>query len=68
MKFQLLAGRISAFMNPVTYVIINLSTAAIIWIAAGQTDAGIITQGKVVALVNYMSQILVELSSSQTLS
>jgi len=53
MKFQLLAGRISAFMNPVTYVII--------WIAAGQTDAGIITQGKVVALVNYMSQILVEL-------
>ncbi len=61
MKFQLLAGRISAFMNPVTYVIINLSTAAIIWIAAGQTDAGIITQGKVVALVNYMSQILVEL-------
>lgn len=61
MEFQLLAGRISAFMNPVTYVIINLSTAAIIWIAAGQTDAGIITQGKVVALVNYMSQILVEL-------
>ena len=61
MKFQLLAGRISAFMNPVTYVIINISTAAIIWIAAGQTDAGIITQGKVVALVNYMSQILVEL-------
>lgn len=61
MRFQLLAGRISAFMNPVTYVIINLSTAAIIWIAAGQADAGIITQGKVVALVNYMSQILVEL-------
>lgn len=61
MKFQLLAGRISAFMNPVTYVIINLSTAAIIWIAAGQTEAGILTQGKVVALVNYMSQILVEL-------
>lgn len=61
MKFQLLAGKISAFMNPVTYVIINISTAAIIWIAAGQTDAGILTQGKVVALVNYMSQILVEL-------
>lgn len=61
MKFQLLAGRISAFMNPVTYVIINLSTAAIIWIAAGQTEAGILTQGKVVAIVNYMSQILVEL-------
>ena len=61
MKFQLLAGKISAFMNPVTYVIINISTAAIIWIAAGQTDVGILTQGKVVALVNYMSQILVEL-------
>jgi ABC-type multidrug transport system fused ATPase/permease subunit len=61
MKFQLVAGRISAVMNPVTYVIINISTAAIIWIAAGQTDVGILTQGKVVALVNYMSQILVEL-------
>lgn len=61
MGVQLFVGRISAFLNPVTYVIINLATVAIIWIAAGQTDMGIITQGQVVALVNYMSQILVEL-------
>jgi ABC-type multidrug transport system fused ATPase/permease subunit len=61
MGVQLFVGRISAFLNPVTYVIINLATVVIIWLAAGQTDKGIITQGQVVALVNYMSQILVEL-------
>lgn len=61
MDIQLYVGRISAFLNPVTYVIINLATVAIIWIAAGQTDIGILSQGKVVALINYMSQILVEL-------
>lgn len=61
MDIQLYVGRISAFLNPVTYAIINLATVAIIWIAAGQTDIGILSQGKVVALINYMSQILVEL-------
>ena len=61
MKVQLFVGKISAFLNPVTYVIINLATVAIIWIAGGQANKGIITQGQVVALVNYMSQILVEL-------
>lgn len=61
MHVQLFVGRISAFLNPVTYVIINAATIAIIWIAAIQTDRGIILQGQVVALVNYMSQILVEL-------
>ena len=61
MDIQLYVGRISAFLNPVTYVIINLATVAITWIAAGQTDIGILSQGKVVALINYMSQILVEL-------
>lgn len=61
MGVQLFVGRISAFLNPVTYVIINLATAMIIWMAGKQTDMGIITQGQVVALVNYMSQILVEL-------
>lgn len=61
MGVQLFVGRISAFLNPVTYVIINLATTMIIWIAGKQTDMGIITQGQVVALVNYMSQILVEL-------
>lgn len=44
-----------------TYVIINLAIVAVIWVGARQVDAGILTQGKVIALVNYMSQILVEL-------
>lgn len=58
---QLLVGRISALMNPVTLIIVNVATLIIIWIGAGQVFEGIITQGEVVALVNYMSQILVEL-------
>lgn len=58
---QLLVGRISALMNPVTLIIVNVSTLIIIWIGAGQVFEGVITQGEVVALVNYMSQILVEL-------
>ena len=60
-KMQVFVGRISALLNPVTYVIINLAIVAVIWVGAGRVDAGIITQGKVIALVNYMSQILVEL-------
>ena len=58
---QLLVGRISALMNPVTLIIVNVATLVIIWVGAGQVFEGIITQGEVVALVNYMSQILVEL-------
>ena len=58
---QLLVGRISALMNPVTLIIVNVATIAIVWIGAGQVYEGIITQGEVVALVSYMSQILVEL-------
>ena len=54
-------GRISALMNPVTYVIINLAILALIHTGAVRVEAGIITQGAVVALYNYMSQILVEL-------
>ena len=60
-KMQIFAGRISALMNPITYVIINGAVAVLIWTGAIQVDSGIITQGEVVALVNYMSQILVEL-------
>jgi len=60
-KFQVFVGKISALMNPVTYVIINLAIIAVLWIGGGQVDDGIITQGETVALVNYMSQILVEL-------
>ena len=60
-KFQVFVGKISALMNPVTYVIINLAIVAVVWVSGKQVDAGIITQGETVALVNYMSQILVEL-------
>ena len=58
---QLFVGRISALMNPLTYVIINGAIIVLIWTGAWQVEKGIITQGQVVALVNYMSQILVEL-------
>lgn len=60
-RLQVFVGKISALMNPVTYVIINLSIVAVVWISGNQVDAGIITQGETIALVNYMSQILVEL-------
>ena len=60
-NMQLLVGRISALMNPVTLIIVNAATLVILWIGAGQVDTGNLTQGEVVALVNYMSQILVEL-------
>lgn len=60
-RMQLYVGKISALMNPVTYIIINGATIVLIYTGAVQVDQGIITQGEVVALVNYMSQILVEL-------
>ena len=60
-KLQMRVGRISALTNPLTYIVVNLSIAALIWIGALRVDAGMITQGAVIALVNYMSQILVEL-------
>ena len=60
-KIQLFAGKISALMNPITYVIINVGIIALIWSGAIRVDLGIISQGAVVALVSYMSQILVEL-------
>lgn len=60
-RFQVFVGKISSLLNPLTYVIINLGIIVLIQTGAGQVEAGIITQGGVVALVNYMSQILVEL-------
>lgn len=60
-KLQVFVGKISALMNPLTYVIINLGIIVLIQTGAGQVQSGIITQGELVALVNYMSQILVEL-------
>ncbi len=58
---QKYVGKISALMNPVTFVIINVAIVILIWIGAMRVDQGIITQGAVVALYNYMSQILIEL-------
>ena len=58
---QLSVGRISGLMNPVTYVIINLGLVLLIYSGAVQVDTGRLTQGQVVALINYISQILVEL-------
>ncbi len=58
---QLRAGRVSNLMNPVTYVIINLAVVILVQVGAVKVDGGILTQGLVIALYNYMSQILVEL-------
>lgn len=60
-KIQLFAGRVSALLNPITYVIINLALVALLYKGALRVDSGHITQGDVIALISYMSQILVEL-------
>ncbi|HJC22548.1 MAG TPA: ABC transporter ATP-binding protein/permease [Candidatus Eisenbergiella merdavium] len=60
-QMQKAVARLSALMNPVTYIIINGAVIALVWTGAWQVENGVITQGEVVALVNYMSQILVEL-------
>lgn len=60
-EMQTAVGRISAFMNPATFVLINLAIIALIYIGALRVDSGAISRGAVVALYNYMSQILVEL-------
>lgn len=60
-NFQLFVGRISAFMNPATYVIVNGAIIVLIYVGAIRVNVGHLTQGMVVALINYMNQILVEL-------
>ena len=60
-KSQLFVGRISGLMNPLTYVMINVATAVLLYRGALRIDSGALTQGGMIALVNYMSQILVEL-------
>ena len=60
-KVQVFVGRFSALMNPVTYLIVNGAILYLIWTGALQVEIGALQQGQVVALVNYMSQILVEL-------
>ena len=58
---QIFVGKISALLNPVTYIIINLGIIGVLWVGGKQVYAGRLTQGQVVALINYMSQILTEL-------
>ena len=58
---QLAAGRVTAFMNPATFMIVNVATLAILWYGAKEVQSGIIERGALVALLNYMAQILVEL-------
>ncbi len=58
---QMTAAKISALMNPLTYAVVNAGLIALLYIGAVRVEAGILSQGQVVALVNYMSQILVEL-------
>lgn len=60
-KIQIVAGKISALLNPATLVIMNLAIIAILWFGSQEVYKGVITQGEVVALVNYMSQILLAL-------
>lgn len=60
-RMQLFVGRISALMNPVTYIMINGALVALIWTGAVRIGMGTLKQGQIVALINYMSQILVEL-------
>ena len=61
MKAQVRVGRISALLNPLTFVVVNLAIAAIIWFGGISVDTGAITQGELIALVNYMNQILLAL-------
>lgn len=58
---QLYAGKISALMNPITYVMVNIAILCILWFGGWQVQIGSVTQGQIVALVNYMNQILLAL-------
>ncbi len=60
-ELQIQTGKISALLNPVTYVVVNIGIVGLIWISTLRVDSGFIMQGDIVALVNYMGQILVEL-------
>lgn len=60
-SLQFAAGRISALMNPLTYLVVNLAVVALLLRGGMEVDAGALTQGEVIALINYMSQILLSL-------
>ena len=58
---QLHVGRISAMLNPLTYVVVNSVIIAVLWLGAGKVENGILLQGDLVAMINYIGQILIEL-------
>ncbi len=60
-NMQLKVGRLSALMNPMTYAVVNLGVVAVLYVGARQVEGGVLLNGDIYALVNYMSQILVEL-------
>lgn len=60
-KSQITVGKVAALMNPLTYLVINAGIIAILWFSAGKVNDGVLLSGKVIALINYISQILVEL-------
>ena len=60
-RLQMVVGRISALTNPVTYIMINIALVVLLWVGGVRINIGSLTQGQVIALINYMSQILVEL-------
>lgn len=62
MKMQVITGRISSLLNPATYVFVNLGVVFVLWIGGGFVDTGVLTQGQISALINYMSQILLALT------
>lgn len=61
LTFQMMVGKLSALLNPLTYVIVNAATIAIVWYGGKEVYFGNLTQGEVIALVNYMTQILTAL-------
>lgn len=67
MQQQLMVGRLSALLNPVTYVLVNLAIAAILWFGGLSVDNASLTQGEIIALVNYMTQILLALIATANL-
>ncbi len=66
-RLNIKVGRLSALMNPATYVTINIATICLIWLGAIQVNGGVVTQGNVISLYNYMLQIVVELIKMATL-
>ena len=59
---QLKVGKISAMMNPLTYVVVNSAIIAVLWMGAGKVESGVLLRGDLVAMINYIGQILIELA------